>query len=128
MHNGTTATPTWNSAFNNPTVNWSAATDPCTLELGGTWRIPTFTEWNNVFNGGGWTDYNGPWNSALKIHAAGYIGSGSLSGRGQYTFYWSSSIVSKGIANNLGAFSFANSASVGNFGTGNALSLRCIKD
>ena len=125
-HNGT-VTPAWNS-LNNPTVNWSADTDPCTLELGGTWRIPTVTEWNNVLISGGWTDYNGPWNSALKIHAAGTINSGNLSGRGQNSFYWSSSITSKGIASNLGAFSFPGSASVGNFGTGNGLPLRCIKD
>ena len=42
--------------------------------------------------GGNWTNWNGPWGSGLKLHAAGYLnsGDGSLSYRGSYGFYWSS--------------------------------------
>jgi hypothetical protein len=98
MPNGTATTPTWNSGSNNATVNWSAATDPCTLELGGTWRIPTSTEWTNVNTSGGWADYNGPWNSALKLHAAGMISNGSFGLRGTNSFYWSSSFATHGFA------------------------------
>ncbi len=73
---------------------WTAAQDPCALELGNGWRIPTKAEWTNVNSatGGNWTDWNGPWNSGLKLHAAGYIYflDGKLSQRGILGNYWSS--------------------------------------
>ena len=92
-HDGTTRTP--NTAWiSNITENsdWVAANDPCTLELGGAWRIPTYTEWFNVDAGGNWTDWNGPWNSGLKLHIAGYLylSTGSLTSLNSYGFYWSS--------------------------------------
>ena len=72
--------------------DWTAARDPCTLELGSEWRIPTRTEWTNVDASGGWTNLNGPWNSALKIHAAGNLdySGGWVSSRGSMGEYWSS--------------------------------------
>jgi len=92
-HDGSTRTPntTWIYPINESS-NWTAAYDPCTLELGSGWRIPTSTEWTNVDASGGWTDWNGPWNSGLKMHAAGYLffTNGSLTLRGQYGFYSSS--------------------------------------
>jgi hypothetical protein len=92
-HDGTTRTPssTWITGINEG-LNWIADNDPCTLELGPAWRIPTYTEWNNVIANGGWTNWNGPYGSALKLHAAGALssGSGSLAVRGSYGFYWSS--------------------------------------
>jgi hypothetical protein len=71
---------------------WTAANDPCSLELGSGWRIPTDTEWENVFTVGNWSNWNGPWNSALKLHAAGYLSDsdGSLLLRGSEGAYWSS--------------------------------------
>jgi hypothetical protein len=90
-HDGTTRTPntTWITSINE-NLDWQAANDPCTIELGSGWRIPTNSEWTNVSNG--WTDWNGPWNSGLKMHTAGYLGSsdGSLYGRGSVGTYWSS--------------------------------------
>jgi hypothetical protein len=91
-HDGTTRTPnnTWiNSISENS--NWTAANDPCTLELGSGWRIPTYAEWANVDANGDWFDWTGPWNSSLKLHAAGYLetSDGSLDGRGSGSFYWS---------------------------------------
>jgi hypothetical protein len=46
-----------------------------------------------VNTGGGWTDWNGPWNSGLKIHAAGGLDSnyGSLDYRGDVGLYCSNS-------------------------------------
>jgi len=60
--------------------------------LGAGWRLPTFTEWSNVDNVNGWVNWNGPWNSALKIHAAGFLdtGDGLLYLRGSTGYYWSS--------------------------------------
>ena len=72
--------------------DWITANDPCNIELGSSWRIPTYTEWYNVDNTGGWTTWTGPWNSGLKLHAAGGVvySDGSLYGRGEYGEYWSS--------------------------------------
>jgi hypothetical protein len=93
-HDGTTRTPntTWITSIVENS-DWTTSNDPCSLELGGTWRIPTYTEWNNVDAVGGWTNWNGPWNSSLKIHAAGSLDktNGSLYSRGAGGYYWSTS-------------------------------------
>jgi len=91
-HDGTTRTPntTWKNSIDEYS-DWVAANDPCVIELGNGWRLPANTEWTNVKNGGGWTDWNGPWNSGLKMHAAGYLSfsDGSLGPRGTMGDYWS---------------------------------------
>jgi hypothetical protein len=93
-HNGITRTPntTWISSIDENS-DWTAANDPCTIELGSGWRLPTSTEWTNVDASGVWTNWNGPWNSALKMHAAGYLhgNNGLLGSRGSAGVYWSSS-------------------------------------
>jgi uncharacterized protein (TIGR02145 family) len=89
-HDGTTRTPntTWITTINE-NLDWQTANDPCALELGTGWRIPTSTEWTNV--DAGWTNWNGPYGSALKLHAAGYLpnSDGSLSSRGSDGDFWS---------------------------------------
>jgi hypothetical protein len=62
--------------------------------LGSGWRLPTSTEWTNVDASGNWVDYNGPWSSDLKMHAAGFLSAndnGWLFYRGSFGYYWSSS-------------------------------------
>ncbi|MEI7898532.1 MAG: hypothetical protein WCJ26_15965, partial [bacterium] len=71
-HDGTTVTPAWTITTINENSDWLSSNDPCKLELGSDWRIPSYTEWNNVLISGGWTNWNGPWNSGLKLHAGGY--------------------------------------------------------
>jgi hypothetical protein len=95
-HDGTTLVPdtTWITSITQSS-NWIQANDPCSIELGPYWRIPTETEWANIDaggSGGAWTDWSGPWNSALKLHAAGYLtaGAGALSNRGVEGYYWTS--------------------------------------
>ena len=93
-NDGTIRTP--NSAWINSiseATDWIAANDPCSMELGATWRIPTSSEWNNIYSIGSWTTWADPWGSGLKLHAAGYLMSsnGSLSNRGMEGYYWSSS-------------------------------------
>ena len=92
-HDGTTRAPntTWNSNIAEYS-DWVAANDPCVIELGNGWRLPTITEWTNVKTSGGWTDWNGPWNSGLKMHAAGALAfaSGMLSSRGSEGYFYSS--------------------------------------
>jgi hypothetical protein len=89
-HNGSTFTPAWNVPPIDEWKDWLPANDPCTIELGSDWRIPTLSEWGTICYVGGWTDWYGPWNSALKIHAAGYVWNGSLFSQGELGRYWSS--------------------------------------
>ena len=89
---GTTRTP--NTVWIDDIVensNWLPANDPCALELGSGWRMPTYSEWSGVDAGGPWTNWDGPWNSPLKLHAAGYLEDlgGALTFRGTYGYYWS---------------------------------------
>jgi hypothetical protein len=90
---GLTRTPnsTWISSINENS-DWITANDPCTIELGSGWRIPTNTEWTNVSASENWHNWDGPWFSALKMHAAGSLNSsdGSLLDRGSTGRYWSS--------------------------------------
>jgi hypothetical protein len=88
-HDGTTVTPVWPSIISVESDDWGVADDPCTRELGDGWHVPSYSEWNNVDNSGGWANWNGPWNSGLKMHAAGKIQSVTLTGRGNEGFYWS---------------------------------------
>jgi hypothetical protein len=100
-HDGASRTPgtAWITAISE-NLNWEAANDPCLIELAGTWRLPTQSEWYNVDVGGSWTEWSGPWNSNLKLHAAGLLND-VLYSRGTAGFYWSStqySTVDNGIA------------------------------
>jgi hypothetical protein len=90
-HDGSTQ-PAWTLTTIDENLDWGVANDPCTLEIGTGWRIPTFSEWNNVNAVGSWIDWNGPWGSDLKLHAAGQlsVSDGSLYWRGSDGFYWSS--------------------------------------
>jgi hypothetical protein len=91
-HDGSTLTPAWTITSINENSNWQTANDPCNIELQTPWRLPTYTEWYNVDNTGGWTNWNGPWGSGLKLHAAGYLyfSNGSLNYLGSLGHYWSS--------------------------------------
>jgi uncharacterized protein (TIGR02145 family) len=90
-HDGSTRTP--NSTWINPiheNIDWQSDNDPCTSELGNDWHLPTFSEWANINLSGGWVDWNGAWNSGLKLHAAGYLVNnyGQLSSRGTNGSQW----------------------------------------
>jgi hypothetical protein len=91
-HNGTSRTPNtaWITSINED-LEWQTANDPCSITLGGTWRVPTKSEWYNLCVSGGWSSVF-LWNSALKMHRAGFLQSnnGSLNNRGIQGSYWSS--------------------------------------
>jgi PKD repeat protein len=93
MHDGQTRTPNtpWITVVSG-NFNWAAKNDPCALELANGWRLPTYTEWSNVLEAGNWYDWDGPWNSNLKLHAAGLLSclDGALAVRGNAGAYWSS--------------------------------------
>ena len=65
----TPAASNWVSSINE-TSNWITANDPCTLLLGTGWRLPTYTEWNNVL-----TTYSTPASafSLLSLTQSGAI-------------------------------------------------------
>ncbi|MCX6277751.1 MAG: hypothetical protein NT004_06620 [Bacteroidetes bacterium] len=128
-HDGTNRIPntTWITSINESS-DWIIANDPCNIELGAAWRIPTYTEWYNVDNTGGWINWNGPWGSGLKLHAAGYLyySSGSLYNRGSDGYYWSSTQGSSTDGYNLvfnggGSGVYSNVKAYG-------FSLRCLRD
>jgi hypothetical protein len=128
-HTGSVRTP--NTTWINPiseNSDWIPANDPCSLELGSGWRVPTQNEWTNVHASGNWTDWNGPWNSALKMHAAGYLifGSGSLLERGSGSAYWSSTQYDASYAWYL--FFLSSNSGVTNYRKANGFSARCIKE
>jgi hypothetical protein len=91
-HDGSSVTPGWTIVSIIENSDWTLANDPCALELGTGWRIPTNTEWTNVDAYGYWTNWWDTWSSGLKLHAAGYLNypDGSLVSRGSYGSYWSS--------------------------------------
>ena len=128
-HNGSTRTPntTW---INNIVENgsWPSDTDPCSHELGSSWRIPTSTEWINVNATGGWSNRIGPWNSPLKMHAAGLLNfsDGSLYDRGSNGYFWSSTQNSLQEAWDLGFGSISSVMGSGNKAFG--FSLRCLRE
>jgi hypothetical protein len=91
-HDGEIRTPNnaWIASISE-NLDWQAANDPCSIELGGDWRLPTYTEWNNVDEIEDWSDRSDPWNSALKLHCAGSIDiSGFLIYRGSHGGFYSS--------------------------------------
>jgi hypothetical protein len=109
-------------------TGWEAVNDPCSLELGTGWRIPTQTEWINVDVSGNWTDRTGPWNSALKLHSAGKLQSydGELLDIGDVGAYWSSEYYD--LYNSWGLDLSPVISNVEQFGRNDGLNLRCIKD
>lgn len=128
-HDGTTRTPntTWISSIVESS-DWIAANDPCTHELGSGWRLPTSTEWTNVDASGGWSNRTDTFNSALKLHAPGYLGNsvGNWINQGLTGHYWSSkqSSTSQGMY----LYFHGGGSSVASDNKANAFSVRCIKD
>jgi len=128
-YEGTTRTPntTWIN-YINENLDWQTFNDPCTIELGSNWRVPTSTEWTNVDAIGGWTDWNGPWNSALKLHAAGYLNfsDGSLQLRGSNVGYWSSSMITNTSGWDL--YFGSGNCFVDNTDKAYGLTIRCLRN
>jgi hypothetical protein len=129
-HDGSVRVPnsTWPDV-SNVDSDWMLINDPCFLELGAGWRMPTHSEWNAVDAGGDWINWNGPWESNLKMHAAGKLAAadGTLSYRGVHGVYWSTT---QHISYNYGMvlFFFSSSCSITQQNKSYGLPVRCIKD
>jgi uncharacterized protein (TIGR02145 family) len=128
QNNGTATSPSFPTTSTTGTVNWEATKDPCTLELGAGWRIPTEAEWTNVNR----TNLRAQaYAGVLKMHAAGYITQGTtptLTDRGSKFFYWSSTSSSS----TLGRALVISTTTTYNQISGNdkdaGYSIRCIRD
>ncbi|MBL4560713.1 MAG: hypothetical protein JKX79_06965, partial [Labilibaculum sp.] len=108
--------------------DWLSANDPCVLDLGNGWRLPTKSEWAFIDNAEGWVNYNDTYDSVLKLHAAGNLNYsvGSLNSRGIYGYYWSSTQFSS----TNGRYFILNSGSAytnSSFKT-NGFAVRCLRD
>ena len=129
-HDGTTRTPStnWDFTDDNSSATWEATKDPCIIELGAGWRIPTYTEWAYADANGAWANYNDTYASLLKLHAAGNLNfsDGSLGFRGSGSDYWSSAQNDAANANYLGLSSGASNVDYSSKSYG--FSVRCIKD
>ncbi len=129
-HDGSTRTPntTWVSTLNENS-NWTSANDPCNIEIGNGWRMPTPSEWTNVDASGSWTNYNGPWNSLLKLHPAGYVNymNGSLVASGSAGYYWSSGQSDNSYSQSMGFSSNVSYVNT-NFNKAYGASIRCIRN
>jgi len=130
-YEGSTRTPntTWITEISEY-LDWLTINDPCTIELGSGWRIPTDTEWTNVDDAGGWVNYTGPYNSDLTMHNAGRIdySYGILMERGSKGFYWSSTQTGTVTLGQSLFFNSSNCYTTSNYVKAYGFSVRCIKD
>jgi hypothetical protein len=125
-------TPAWTISSINEASDWVAAQDPCTIELGAGWRIPTNTEWTNADATGAWNNYNDTYASVLKLHAAGDLlySNGTLLDRSGGSFsagyYWSST--QNDATNSRRLWSLSSWSAMGTNDKAYGFSLRCLKD
>lgn len=122
-HDGTTQTPnTWNGA-NDAALIWVTSKDPCALELGVGWRIPTQSEMLNADFTGSWTNLTDTYNSVLKLHAAGYLYNLVLYNSGTSGSFWTGTGTD---VNTAQLFGFGASAAVSNDYKYNGRTQRCL--
>ncbi|NTW34190.1 MAG: hypothetical protein HGB12_16495, partial [Bacteroidetes bacterium] len=128
-HDGSARTPntTWNSSISENS-NWLAINDPCTLELGSAWRIPTLTEWTNADANGSWANPTDAYNSVLKLHNSGYLSpsDGTLDPRGNGGSNWSTMQGDDTRAWDLNFYT--GFCGLTNLSKSYGFSVRCIKD
>ncbi len=127
-HDGTTLTPGWTVTSINDDSDWIASNDPCFLLLGSAWRIPTYTEWSNVYITGGWINYNGSFSSGLQLHAAGSLryDNGTIVSRGSVGYYWSS--LQDDATHSWYLHLSSSTCSTFSYIKANAMPLRCVRD
>lgn len=127
-HDGAILTPTWTITGIFENSNWTQTNDPCSIELGAPWRIPTYAEFNNLNNTGLWINWNEPWNSPLKLHAAGCLGysAGSLYSRGSSGYYWTTE--QSGNSNAWGYTAYNGGSLMNVYNKAYGFPLRCVRE
>ncbi len=108
-------------------TDWSRANDPCTIELGVGWRLPTYAEWQAVDVVT--SNLSSLFNSDLNMHAAGLLGlTGTLSNRGITAHYWSKSSFSTTHARAYVIPTANGNATTSTNDKDAGFSIRCIRD
>lgn len=127
QHDGSVRTPAtpWNNDINENS-DWVAGNDPCNLELGNGWRLPSFSEWYNLDETNGWVSATQTFDSPLKLHQAGYLdpNAGTLVARGGQGIYWSST--QQG-SNSASYFDISYGTMMYVYWKSFGLSVRCLK-
>lgn len=118
--NGLTTNPSWVVISISEVNNWEFQNDPCRAQLGGSWRLPTASEWNSADVANNWSVVS-LFSSVLKVHVAGYVNNNALILRGSTGALWSSTSFS-----NTNGSSYS-SATMANVSKNWALSVRCVK-
>lgn len=121
-----TPSTTWPSQalMNN---DWSTAQDPCTIELGTGWRMPTYAEWQAVELAA--RNLTNLFASELAMHAAGYLNlSGSLVERGSTVHYWSNTSYSTTHARAYVIPTLSGTSTTSTNDKDAGFSVRCIRD
>jgi len=126
-YDGTTRVPasTWDFKVSDNS-NWTPGNDPCAIELGAGWHVPTLHEWSNVDNK--WYNWGNAFASPLKLSASGYLyyRNGNLMYREKYGMYWSNEqSVYSTYAYNLQLWAFTSNTSL--FPKSMGQSIRCVK-
>jgi hypothetical protein len=130
MNDGITTTPAWTIMSIIENSDWTTENDPCNIELGDAWRIPTKSEWWNVSAFGAWTNWYGSWLSGLNLHAAGHLMTygGTLLFRGDEGNYWSSTQMSDdgGEGNGWELLFISGWCGLNNTSKARGMSIRCL--
>lgn len=108
-------------------TDWATGNDPCTVELGTGWRLPTYVEWQAVELAA--TNLTSLFNSELKMHAAGYLGlTGTLGERGSTVHYWSNTSYSTTHARAYVIPTLSGRSTTSTNDKDAGFSIRCIRD
>lgn len=105
---------------------WEDTKDPCTIELGVGWRIPTIIEWQNAIN---WTNASLAHKSPLRIHMAGFLSNGTLSERGIGGYYSSINSTPTSVTTQVDyCLVAANTSGTPSGSKINGFTLRCVNE
>jgi hypothetical protein len=108
-------------------TDWATGNDPCTIELGSGWRLPTYVEWQAVELAA--TNLSSLFNSELKMHAAGLLGlTGILGERGSTVHYWSNTSYSTTHARAYVIPTLSGRSTTSTNDKDAGFSVRCIRD
>jgi hypothetical protein len=125
--NGGNVSPAWTITSISESSDWLVTNDPCRLQLGGTWRLPTQSELQNVDSNGAWSSAANAYSSVLKLHNAGCLNTtdGTLVNRGSVGYYCSST--QWDVTKYMGLLIFSNFSNMNSINKAYGLSARCLK-
>lgn len=137
FHDGSNRTPNTSWDQINEDSDWVENNDPCKAAFGrddSGWHVPTQDEWEAYINapsssgGPARGGYDDTFDSLLRLHASGDLSSkyGSVEGRGDIGFFWSST--QDGDGNGSRVFINSSDSEVDEFYKSGGATIRCVKD